>query len=147
MRRFAPDGERVHVYDRMTGRYRFSKTKNVGAKTEFYTVKNRDGAKLRWVESRLAEIDAAVGVFDKVERGDELTREERFHVAIFAGFADSRSVGFRSARPPLHARHNPEDDEQFIARFAEVFSRVTRRNFASMARLIQVTLPCLLLGD
>lgn len=126
MRRFSPDGERVHVYDRLTGRFRFSKTKSVAAQTEFYTVKKRDGAKLRWVEWRLAEIDGAVGTFDELERGEELTREERFHVAIFAGFADSRGVGFRSTAPPLHARHNPEDDEQFIAGFAEVFSRVTK---------------------
>lgn len=125
MRRFSPDGERVHVFDQITGKFRFSKTKNVAAQIEFYTMKTKDGESERWIESRLAEIDAGVGIFDKLERGEPITREERFRVAAFAGFADSRGTGFRSATSPLSARHNPEDDEAFLPRFAEALSAMT----------------------
>lgn len=125
MRRFSPDGERVHVFDQVTGKFRFSKTKNVAAQIEFYTMKTKDGTSERWIESRLAEIDAAVGIFDKLERGKPITREERFRVALFAGFADTRGTGFRRTTPPLSARNNPEDDEEFLPHFAEVLSTVT----------------------
>jgi hypothetical protein len=126
MLRFSPDGERVHIFDQITGKFRFSKPKNVAAQIEFYTMKTKDGESRRWIESRLGEVDAAVGIFDKLERGEEITREERFRVAVFAGFADSRGTGFRSMTPPLSARHNPEDDEEFLPRFAEVLSAMTR---------------------
>jgi hypothetical protein len=125
MRRFSPDGERVHVFDRITGKYRFSKTKNIAAQIDFYTIKTKDGTSERWIESRLAEIDASVSIFDKLERGEALTREERWRVAFFAGFADSRGSGFRSTTPPLSARDNPEDDEAFLPRFADALSATT----------------------
>jgi hypothetical protein len=125
MRRFSPDGERVHVFDRITGKYRFSKTRNVGAQIEFYTMKTKDGRSERWIESRLAEIDASVSIFDKLECGEVLTREERWRVAFFAGFADSRGSGFRSTTPPLSARDNDEDDEAFFLRFAYALSATT----------------------
>lgn len=124
MLRFSPDGERVHVFDQITGTFRFSKPKNVAAQIDFYTMKTKDGESKRWIESRLGEVDAAVGIFDKLERGEEITREERFRIAAFAGFADSRGTGFRSATPPLSARHNPEDDDAFLPRFAEALSTV-----------------------
>jgi hypothetical protein len=75
--------------------------------------------------SSRGEVDAAVGIFDKLERGDEITREERFRVAAFAGFADSRGTGFRSTTPPLSACHNPGDDEDFLPRFADALSAMT----------------------
>jgi hypothetical protein len=125
MRRFSPDGERVHVFDRITGKYRFSKTKNVAAQIDFYTMKTKDGANERWIESRLAEIDASVSIFDKLERGEPLTREERWRVAFYAGFADSRGSGFRSTTPPLSARTDGEDDEAFFLRFAYALSVTT----------------------
>lgn len=125
MRRFSPGSERVHVFDQITGKFRFSKTKNVAAQIEFYTMKTKDGASERWIESRLAEVDAAVGIFDKLECGQAITREERWRVAFFAGFADSRGTGFRSTTPPLSARHNPDDDEAFLPRFAEAFGATT----------------------
>lgn len=124
-RRFSPDGKHVHVFDRVTEKFRFSKTKSVAAQTEFYTMKTKDGASERWGESRLAEIDAAVSIFDKLEHADAITREERFRVAAFAGFADSRGTGFRSTTTPLSARHNPEDDAAFLPHFAEVLSAIT----------------------
>jgi Protein of unknown function (DUF4238) len=71
------------------------------------------------------DIDAAVGIFDKLERGQAITREERWRVAFFVGFADSRGSGFRSTTPPLSARHNPDDDEAFLPRFAEALSATT----------------------
>ncbi|HEX2833942.1 MAG TPA: DUF4238 domain-containing protein [Thermoanaerobaculia bacterium] len=125
MLRFSPDGKRVHIFDQITGKFRFSKPKNVAAQIDFYTMKTKDGESKRWIESRLAEVDAAVGIFDKLERGEEITREERFRVAAFAGFADSRGSGFRSATPPLSARHNPEDDAEFLPHFAEALSAMT----------------------
>jgi hypothetical protein len=125
MRRFSPDGERVHVFDRITDKYRFSKTRNVAAQIEFYTMKTKDGTSERWIESRLAEIDAGVGIFDKLERGESFTRDERWRVAFFAGFADSRGSGFRSTTPPLSARSNDEDDEEFFLRFAHALSVTT----------------------
>jgi hypothetical protein len=125
MRRFSPDGERVHVFDRITGKYRFSKTRNVAAQIDFYTMKTKDGTSERWIESRLAEVDAAVGIFYKLERGEPLTRDERWRVAFFAGFADSRGSGFRSTTPPLSARNNDEDDEAFFLRFAHALSVTT----------------------
>src|SRR3954452_2481080 len=125
MRRFSPDGERVHVFDRITGKYRFSKTKNIAAQIDFYTMKTKDGRSERWIESRLAEIDASVSIFDKLERGGVLTGEERLRVAFFAGFADSRGSGFRSTTPPLSARDNDEDDEVFFLRFAQALSATT----------------------
>jgi hypothetical protein len=131
MRRFSPDGERVHVFDRITGKYRFSKTKNIAAQIDFYTMKTKDGRSERWIESRLAEIDASVSIFDKLERGEVLTREERLRVAFFAGFADSRGSGFRSTTPPLSARDNDEDDEVFFLRFAHALSASTGVNLES----------------
>ena len=88
MRRFSPDGQRVHVFDQITGKFRFSGTKRIAAEIDFYTLTNKDGGTERWIESRLAEIDAAVGIFDKLERGDATTREERWRVSFYLGFAD-----------------------------------------------------------
>jgi hypothetical protein len=121
MRRFSPDGRRVHVFDRQTGKYRFSATKNVAAKRDFYAMKSREGTTERWIESRLAELDDAVGIFDKIERGETITREERWRVAFFIGFAESRGIGFRNSAPPLSALDQSDDDEAFLARFAEAF--------------------------
>ncbi|MGA7617536.1 MAG: DUF4238 domain-containing protein [Thermoanaerobaculia bacterium] len=125
MRRFSPDGPRVHVFDRVTGKYRFSGTRNIAAQTDFYAMKTKEGATERWVEGRLAEIDSAVAIFDKIEHGETLTREERWSVAFFMGFADSRGSGFRTTTPPLSARDNLDDDEAFLERFSEAFRGVT----------------------
>jgi hypothetical protein len=125
MRRFSPDGERVHVFDQITGKFRLSGTKRVAAEIEFYTLTTKDGAHERWIESRLADIDAAVGVFDKLEHGETITREERWRVAFFVGFADSRGSGFRSTTPPLSARDNSDDDDVFLQRFAKAFGATT----------------------
>lgn len=125
MRRFSPDGKRVHVFDQLTGKFRFSGTKRIAAEIEFYTMTTKDGTRERWVESRLRDIDAAVGIFGKLERGEAITREERWRVAFFIGFADSRGPGFRSTTPPLSARDNSEDDEAFLPRFANALAATT----------------------
>jgi hypothetical protein len=125
MRRFSPDGQRVYVFDRITGKFRFSVTKRIAAEIDFYTMKTKAGSSERWIESRLAEIDAAVGIFKKLELGETITREERWRVAFFVGFADSRGPGFRSTTPPLSTRDNPDDDEAFMPRFADALAATT----------------------
>lgn len=124
-RRFSPDGKRVYVFDQLTRKLRFSSTKRIAAEIEFYTMTTKEGLSERWIESRLADIDAAVGIFGKLERGEAITRDERWRVAFFIGFADSRGPGFRNATPPLSARDNPEDDEAFLPRFADALAATT----------------------
>lgn len=124
-RRFSPDGKRVHVFDQLTGKFRFSGTKRIAAEIEFYTMTTKDGTRERWIESRLRDIDAAVGIFGKLERGEAITREERWRVAFFIGFADSRGPGFRNTTPPLSARDNRQDDEAFLPRFANALAATT----------------------
>jgi hypothetical protein len=55
MLRFSPDQKHVHVFDRLTGKSRFSGTRQVAAESEFNTVINNQGKKERWVEGRLSE--------------------------------------------------------------------------------------------
>lgn len=124
MLRFSPDGKHVHVFDRMTRRFRFDGVRNVAAETEFYTATTRDGVKERWAEVRLGEIDGAVTLFEKLERREELTQEERWHVAFFAGFAEARSAGFRNdARSDALMFRTATDDQR--RRFENAFQAMT----------------------
>jgi len=104
MRRFSSDGRRVYVFDRLSRIVRLDVPHNVAVKREFNTLITTDGSKERWPEARLAEVDGAVvPCLNKIERGEPLTREERWYVSFFVGFAETRGSGFRDslrARPP-----------------------------------------------
>src|SRR5215212_50316 len=91
MRRFSFDGRRIHVFDSATGKLRTDVPKNVAVESEFNSILRKSGEKDRTVEARLADIDDAGGrAFDKLEQREPLTREERWHVSFFVGFADAR---------------------------------------------------------
>lgn len=126
MLRFSSDGRRVHVFDRESRKVRLDVPRNVAVEREFNTVIMDDGVKERWPEARLAEVDGAVvPCFDKMERGEPLTREERWYVSFFIGFAEARGSGFRES---IRARPSggvaPESG--FVDRqFARAFSAMT----------------------
>ena len=125
--RFSSDGRRVHVFDRKSRKVRLDVPRNVAVEREFNTVVLDDGVKERWPEARLAEVDgAAVPCFDKMERGEPLTREERWYVSFFIGFAETRGSGFReSIRARPSGSVAPESG--FVDRqFARAFSAMTR---------------------
>lgn len=96
IRRFSFDGKRVHVFDRITKRFRIDVPENVAVERDLNTVTTTLGEKQRWAEGRLGELDGVIPeLFDKLESGAELTREERWHVSFFIGFAETRGRGFR----------------------------------------------------
>ncbi|HEY0140532.1 MAG TPA: DUF4238 domain-containing protein [Thermoanaerobaculia bacterium] len=98
MRRFAFDGRRVYVFDRVAGKLRPDVPKNVAVESEFNSILKTSGEKDRGVEAALAELDGlASQTLDKLERGESLTREERWYVSFFIGFAETRGRGFRDA--------------------------------------------------
>jgi hypothetical protein len=98
MRRFSSDSRRVYVFDRLSRRVRLDVPRNVAVEREFNTLMTTDGTKERWPEARLAEIDGAVVTcFNKIERQELLTREERWYVSFFTGFAETRGTGFRNS--------------------------------------------------
>lgn len=119
--RFSFDDRRVHVFDRITGRFRCDGVRSVAAESEFYTLTTIEGEKERWAEGRLAQIDEGVRIFDKLERREGLTREERWHIAFFAGFAESRSAGFRQEQRERDARAEFPEDEALTRRFEDAF--------------------------
>jgi len=126
MLRFASDGRRVHVFDRSRRDVRVDGVPNVAVEGEFNTVITKDGNKERWPEARLAQLDgAAVECLNKLEHDEPLTREERWYISFFVGFAETRGKGFRDS---LSARSSggvvPETG--FVdQRFARAFSEVT----------------------
>src|SRR5438045_2932937 len=96
LKRFLYDGRRVNVFDCVTRKLRSDVPRNVAVESEFNSVSTTSGVMDRSAESRLADFDAAAaGAFKKLENGDALSRDERWHVAFFAGFADTRGRGFR----------------------------------------------------
>lgn len=127
IRRFSSDGRRVHVFDRLSRKARLDVPRNVAVEREFNTLITTDGSKERWPEARLAEVDGAVvPCFNKIERGEPLTREERWHVSFFAGFAETRGSGFRGS-----LRRQPSgglaSESGFVdQRFAQAFSAMSR---------------------
>ena len=126
MRRFSFDGRRVYVFDRITGKLRSDVPKNVAVESEFNSILKTSGEKDRVVEARLAELDDVGGrSLAKVERGESLTREERWYVSFFIGYADTRGRGFRDAvvatMPESIDYSRPERgfvDEQFARAFS-----------------------------
>jgi len=126
MSRFASDGRRVHVFDRRRRNLRIDVPRNVAVEHEFNTVITKDGTKERWPEARLAQLDGAVvACLDKLERGEPLTREERWHISFFVGFAETRGKGLRdSVRARSSGGVVPETG--FVdQRFARAFSAMT----------------------
>ena len=98
MLRFASDGRRVHVFDRSRRDVRIDGVRNVAVESEFNTVTMKDGKKERWPEARLAQLDGvAVACLNKLERGEPLTREERWYISFFVGLAETRGKGFRDS--------------------------------------------------
>lgn len=96
MRRFSPDRKHVFAFDRVTQRTRRDIPENVAVEGEFNTVVTYEGKKERWAEAVLGELDGlAKPLLDKLERREALSREERWYVAFFVGFADTRGGGFR----------------------------------------------------
>lgn len=126
MRRFAIDGRRIYVFDRVTGKLRPDVPKNVAVESEFNSILKTSGEKDRAVEAALAELDGLAGeTLNKLERGESLTTEERWYVSFFIGFADARGRGFRDAvvtnMPDTIYYAKPERgfvDEQFARAFS-----------------------------
>jgi hypothetical protein len=109
MLRFSPDGKHVFVFDRVSNKIRRDIPHNVAVESEFNTVVAHGGTKERWAEAKLAEIDSiARPLLDKIERGESLSREERWYVSFFIAFGDSRGGGFRHE---LHASGDHEELE------------------------------------
>lgn len=120
MLRFSPDGKHVFVFDRVSNKMRRDIPHNVAVESEFNTVVIHGGKKERWAEAKLAEIDSiARPLLDKIERGETLSREERWYVSFFIAFGDTRGGGFR------HELHANGDDEEFEESFKSVdFSQI-----------------------
>jgi hypothetical protein len=123
MHRFSYDGRRLHVFDRASGKFRVDVPRNVAVESEFNTLTTKTGEKQRFPEARLAELDdAAIKCADKLEHGDQLTREERWGVSFFLGFAETRGRGFRDTV----ATQIPKEEGSQVGfvdeKFAEAFS-------------------------
>ena len=107
--RFSPDGKHLFVFDRVSNTIRRDIPHNVAVESEFNTVVAHGVKKERWAEAKLAEIDSiARPLLDKIERGESLSREERWYVSFFIAFGDTRGGGFRHE---LHASGDHEDLE------------------------------------
>lgn len=123
MWRFAGKDRRLHVFDRKRRALRIDIPRNVAVEHEFNTVITKDGTKERWLEARLAQLDSAVvACLDKLERGEPLTREERWYISFFVGFAETRGKGFRDS---VRARSSGSvvSEPGFVdRRLAEAFS-------------------------
>ncbi|HEY2093499.1 MAG TPA: DUF4238 domain-containing protein [Thermoanaerobaculia bacterium] len=128
LRRFAFDGKRIHVFDCERGVLRTDVPRNVAVESEFNTVNMRSGSKDRAVEACLAEMDdAALNALTKLERGDDLSRSERWYISFFMGYAYTRGRGFRNAvqsNIPEPIDYSQEEhgfvDQQFAAAFSTV---------------------------
>jgi len=93
---------------------------------EFNTLMTTDGTKERWPEARLAEIDGAVvSCFNKIERQELLTREERWYVSFFTGFAETRGTGFRNSLQRRRSSGFVSESGLVDERIAEALSAVT----------------------
>lgn len=126
MLRFATDGRRVHVFDRRLQKFRLDVPRNVAVEHEFNTVITKDGTKERWPEARLAELDAVVvPCLGKLETGYTLTREERWYVSFFIGFAETRGKGFRESVRALCPSDFTLNGGFINQRFADALSAVT----------------------
>lgn len=104
MKRFANSRDRIHVFDRVTKRFREDTPRNVAAERDFNTVTVADGTKETWPEEKLGDFDGeAAASTAKLLRGDALERFDRWSIAWFAALADTRGRGFREAflREPL----------------------------------------------
>lgn len=126
MSRFASDGRRVHVFDRRRRSLRIDVPRNVAVEHEFNTVITKDGTKERWPEARLAQLDGTlVACLDKLERGEPLTREERWYISFFVGFAETRGKGFRDSVPARSSGGVVPETGFVDQRFARAFSAMT----------------------
>lgn len=130
MMRFSPDGKNVFVFDRITRITISTDPKNVAVEKEFNTVLNQSGRKERWAEARLAELDSAAKIaLDKLEAGKDLSREERWCVSFFIGFAETRGRGFREESKKSGFSEKYDHDMSSWNRFAPLLSAETKKKF------------------
>jgi hypothetical protein len=123
MRRFSFDGRRIHVFDRKTGRFRIDVPANVAVESEFNTIISKSGEKRRYTEGRLAEVDdAGLRCADKLERGEQLTREDRWAMAFFVGFAETRGRAYRDAASATKPTEEGSRVGFVDEKFADAFS-------------------------
>jgi Protein of unknown function (DUF4238) len=126
MSRFASGARRLHVFDCKRRSLRIDVPRNVAVEHEFNTVITKDGTKDRWPEARLAQLDGAVvACLNKLEHGEPLTREERWYISFFVGFAETRGKGFRDSVRALSSGGVVSETGFVDQRFAGAFSAMT----------------------
>ncbi|HEX8410750.1 MAG TPA: DUF4238 domain-containing protein [Thermoanaerobaculia bacterium] len=131
MRRFASDGRRVHVFDRDQQDLRVDVPHNIAVEKEFNTIRTFEGEPDRSAEARLGEVDGgAASALSKILRKEVLSRQDRWSISFFFGFAFSRGRSFRKhVAAQIEAADLVDTDRpkgRFIdEQFATAFSAMT----------------------
>lgn len=126
MRRFALK-DRVWVYDTVRRCVRRDSPHNVAVESEFYTLWTQLGSKDRIAEERLAELDdVGPRAIEKLEIAQEFMGSDRWAIAYFIAFAQTRGPSFRRARREvadqkarIAVRRQSEQIQQAMRRFAD----------------------------
>jgi hypothetical protein len=94
LERFCRDGL-VSVYDRETDEFRRQQPLNTAVIKDYYAFKTEEHDKNLEVEELLSRIESgARPVLQKVDACEELSREDREHLALFVGFLAARVPDF-----------------------------------------------------
>lgn len=93
---FANDDGKVWLFDRKTLQFRAGVPINIGVQRDFYTTVDGDGVPNDSVEKMLASLEGAVWpVIDHLDhRADDISSENRVHLALFAAFMRTRTPAF-----------------------------------------------------
>lgn len=93
---FANESGKVWLFDRKTLQYRDGVPVNIGVQKDFYTTVNSDGVPNDSVEKMLASLENAVWpVIDHLDRrADDISVEDRVHLALFVAFMKTRIPAF-----------------------------------------------------
>ncbi len=109
LKSFANDREQIWVYDRKTREYRQQSVKDTAVQQNYYRVRTKDGKHSTEIEKFFSQVEGlACAAMSKLERGEELTEEERGNIALF--------VSFQMTRVPDFEKRMNEADEKLIKR-------------------------------
>lgn len=88
----------LFVYDREPNEYREQSPKDTAVKSYYYALEDDEGKKNLEIESFLSKIEGdAKPTIDKLERGEDISKEEKESLSIFISFLMNRVPDFEES--------------------------------------------------
>lgn len=88
----------LFIYDRELNEYREQSPKDTAVKSHYYALEDDEGKKNLEIESFLSKIEGdAKPIIDKLERGEDISEEEKESLSVFISFLMNRVPDFEES--------------------------------------------------